>query len=50
MHLKVLGRPKAKVRTERVLDLKKRGFSTREIAAETGVSAMTAQRILAASR
>jgi DNA invertase Pin-like site-specific DNA recombinase len=45
---KVLGRPKAKVRTERVLHLKERGLSTREIAAQTGVSAMTVQRILAA--
>ena len=45
---KVLGRPKAAVRPERVLRLKERGFSLREIAAETGISAMTAQRILMA--
>jgi DNA invertase Pin-like site-specific DNA recombinase len=47
---KVLGRPKAKVRTERVLHLRERGLSTREIAAETGVSAMTIQRTLASRR
>ena len=47
---KVLGRPKAKVRTERVLHLKERGLGTREIAAETGVSAMTVQRIPAAQQ
>lgn len=47
---KVLGRPKAKVRAERVLHLTERGLSTREIAAETGVSAMTVQRILVARR
>ncbi len=46
---KVLGRPKAAVRPERVLALRKRGMSLRQIAAETGVSAMTAQRILARS-
>jgi DNA invertase Pin-like site-specific DNA recombinase len=44
---KVLGRPKASVRPERVLLLKKRGLSTRAIATETGVSAMTVHRILA---
>lgn len=43
---KVLGRPKAAVRSERVLTLKARGLSTREIAAETGVSHMTVSRIL----
>jgi len=43
---KVLGRPKAAVRPERVLRLKKRNLSLREIAAETGVSAMTVQRVL----
>jgi DNA invertase Pin-like site-specific DNA recombinase len=46
---KVLGRPKAAVRSERVLRLKERGLSLREIATETGVSAMTVQRILVAS-
>jgi len=45
---KVLGRPKAAVRPERVLRLKERGLSLREIPAETGVSAMTVQRIVAA--
>jgi DNA invertase Pin-like site-specific DNA recombinase len=44
---KVLGRPRAAVRVERVLRLRERGLSMREIAAETGVSAMTVQRILA---
>jgi DNA invertase Pin-like site-specific DNA recombinase len=44
---KVLGRPKAAVRPERVLRLRERGLSIRDIAAETGVSAMTVQRILA---
>ena len=44
---KVLGRPKAAVRPERVLKLKERGLSIRAIAKETGVSAMTVQRILA---
>jgi DNA invertase Pin-like site-specific DNA recombinase len=43
---KVLGRPKAAVRPERVLQLRERGMSIRGIAAETGVSAMTVQRIL----
>lgn len=43
---KVLGRPKAAVRPERVLQLRERGVSIRGIAAETGVSAMTVQRIL----
>ena len=47
---KALGRPRAAVRAERVLRLKERGLSTREIAAETGVSAMTVQRILVAHR
>jgi DNA invertase Pin-like site-specific DNA recombinase len=45
---KVLGRPKAAVRPERVLRLKERGMSMRQIAGETGVSAMTVQRLLAA--
>jgi DNA invertase Pin-like site-specific DNA recombinase len=44
----VLGRPKAAVRPERVLRLKDQGLSLRQIAAETGVSAMTIQRIIAA--
>src|SRR5512132_3310997 len=45
---KVLGRPKAAVRPERVLRLRERGLSIRAIAEQTGVSAMTVQRILAA--
>jgi DNA invertase Pin-like site-specific DNA recombinase len=44
---KALGRPRAAVRSERVLQLRKRGLSIRQVAAETGVSAMTVQRILA---
>jgi DNA invertase Pin-like site-specific DNA recombinase len=44
---KVLGRPKAAVRTERVIRLRERGLSIRAIAGQTGVSAMTVQRILA---
>jgi DNA invertase Pin-like site-specific DNA recombinase len=47
---KVLGRPKAGVRSERVMRLHERGMSLREIAAETAVSAMTVQRILACQR
>jgi DNA invertase Pin-like site-specific DNA recombinase len=46
---KVLGRPRAVVRLERVLRLKQRGLSIRKIARGTGVSAMTVQRILAAN-
>jgi DNA invertase Pin-like site-specific DNA recombinase len=46
---KVLGRPRAAVRPERVLRLRERGLSIRKIAAETGVSSMTVQRILATS-
>lgn len=46
---KVLGRPKAAVRPERVMRLRDRGLSMRDIAAETGVSAMTVQRILTAT-
>jgi transcriptional regulator with XRE-family HTH domain len=34
---------------QRVRSLRERGFSIRKIAAETGVSAMTVQRILAAN-
>jgi DNA invertase Pin-like site-specific DNA recombinase len=45
---KILGRPKAAVRPERVQRLSERGLSMRQIAAETGVSAMTVQRILKA--
>jgi DNA invertase Pin-like site-specific DNA recombinase len=45
---KVLGRPKAAVRPERVLRLRERGLTIRQIAAETGVSTMTVQRIIAA--
>jgi DNA invertase Pin-like site-specific DNA recombinase len=44
---KTLGRPRAAVRSERVLRLKERGLSLRAIATETGVSAMTIQRIIA---
>lgn len=43
---KTLGRPKAAVRSERVAILRERGLSIRQIADETGVSAMTVQRIL----
>jgi DNA invertase Pin-like site-specific DNA recombinase len=43
---KALGRPRAAVRSERVLQLRKRGLSIRQIAGETGVSAMTVQRLL----
>jgi DNA invertase Pin-like site-specific DNA recombinase len=43
---KVLGRPHAAVRTDRVAELRERGLSVREIAAETGVSHMTIQRML----
>jgi DNA invertase Pin-like site-specific DNA recombinase len=45
---KVLGRPRAAVRREHVLALRGRGKSIRQIAAETGVSAMTVQRIVVA--
>jgi DNA invertase Pin-like site-specific DNA recombinase len=44
---KVLGRPKAAVRDGRVQELRTSGKSIRRIAAETGVSPMTVQRILA---
>jgi DNA invertase Pin-like site-specific DNA recombinase len=47
---KVLGRPRAAVRPERVRALRERGKSIRQIAAETGVSPMTVQRIVAANR
>lgn len=43
---KVLGRPKAAVRPERVLALRAKGLSLRAIAAQTGVSFMTVQRIV----
>jgi DNA invertase Pin-like site-specific DNA recombinase len=43
---KTLGRPRAAVRTERVLELRDNGMSIRRIAAETGVSPMTAQRLV----
>jgi DNA invertase Pin-like site-specific DNA recombinase len=46
---KQLGRPQAAVRPERVLALRKRGMSMRAIAKETGVSAMTVQRVVVAS-
>jgi DNA invertase Pin-like site-specific DNA recombinase len=42
----VLGRPKAAVREERVIELRDRGMSIREIAERTAVSAMTIQRLL----
>jgi DNA invertase Pin-like site-specific DNA recombinase len=44
----VLGRPHAAVRPERVLALRAKGLSLRAIAAETGVSFMTIQRIVQA--
>ncbi len=43
----MLGRPRVAVRLERVLKLRDRGFSIRAIAEQTGVSAITVQRILA---
>jgi DNA invertase Pin-like site-specific DNA recombinase len=43
---KKLGRPHATVRPERVTALRNSGFSIRQIASETGVSAMTVQRTL----
>ena len=43
---KVLGRPKAAVRPERVLRLRERGLSIRAIAGQVGVSSMTVQRII----
>lgn len=43
---KTLGRPKASVRPQRVLALRVNGLSLRAIAAETGVSVMTVQRLL----
>jgi DNA invertase Pin-like site-specific DNA recombinase len=46
---KVLGRPRAAVRPAHVMRLRKDGMSIRDIAAKTGVSAMTVQRIVAAS-
>ena len=46
----VLGRPHAAVRPERVLALRAKGLSLRAIAAETGVSFMTVQRILSAAQ
>jgi DNA invertase Pin-like site-specific DNA recombinase len=46
---KVLGRPRAAVRSERVLALREKGLSLRVIAAETGVSVMTIQRIVGAA-
>jgi DNA invertase Pin-like site-specific DNA recombinase len=47
---KRLGRPRAAVRPERVLRLRDKGLSIRKIAAETGVSTMTIQRILVSER
>jgi DNA invertase Pin-like site-specific DNA recombinase len=46
---KVLGRPRAAVRPGRVLALRAKGLSLRAIAAETGVSVMTIQRIVEAA-
>ena len=43
---KTLGRPKAAVRSERVLALREKGLSLRVIADQTGVSVMTIQRLL----
>lgn len=43
---KVLGRPKAALRPERVLSLRNRGLSLRAIADQTGVSVMTVHRLL----
>jgi DNA invertase Pin-like site-specific DNA recombinase len=43
---KILGRPTANVRLARVQELRGRGLSLREIADKTGVSTMTAQRLL----
>ena len=43
---KVLGRPKAAVRPERVLAMRAKGSSLRAIADQTGVSVMTIQRLL----
>ena len=41
-----LGRPRAAVREGRIVTLRRKGLSIRQIARETGVSAMTIQRIL----
>jgi DNA invertase Pin-like site-specific DNA recombinase len=43
---KTLGRPRAAVRTERVIGLRDKGMSIRQIADETGVSPMTVQRLV----
>lgn len=43
---KVLGRPHAAVRPERVMELRAEGLSLRAIADRTGVSVMTVQRLL----
>jgi DNA invertase Pin-like site-specific DNA recombinase len=43
---KVLGRPRAAVRSERVLALRAKGLSLRAVADQTGVSVMTIQRLL----
>jgi DNA invertase Pin-like site-specific DNA recombinase len=47
---KVRGGPEAAVRPERAVRLKERGMSIRGIAAKTGVSAMTVQRICVAPK
>jgi transcriptional regulator with XRE-family HTH domain len=44
----MLGRPRDAVRPERVLALRAKGLSLRAIAAQTGVSFMTVQRIVQA--
>jgi transposase len=46
---KVLGRPHAAVRPEYVLAERAKGLSSRAIAAKTGVSVMTIQRIVEAA-
>jgi DNA invertase Pin-like site-specific DNA recombinase len=45
---KVLGRPRAILDREKLLAMRKKGMSLREIATATGKSAMTIQRILSA--
>jgi DNA invertase Pin-like site-specific DNA recombinase len=43
---KTLGRPRAAVRAERVIGLRDKGMSIRQIADETGVSPMTVHRLV----
>ncbi len=45
---KKLGRPKANVRETRVIEMRDKGMSIRQIADATGVSAMTIQRLVKA--